>query len=147
MQQKRFEQKRFCLNVFECVFPLPHTYTAKNKNTLQHDPARDSRIEHARSRNTDHCLKTKHFLAHAPLTLMCLCQCNLQYIRVSCFRKKEKRSRFQQKHFSFLTEQNVFGFSTLQQNRACSKQKHWPLFEDKTFSCACDFNTQVSLSM
>ena len=58
-----------------------HTYTAKNKNPIQHDPARYSRIEHARSRNTDHCLKTKHFLAHAPLTLRCLCQCNLQYIR------------------------------------------------------------------
>ena len=70
----------FCLNVLECVFPMfnigvPHTYTAENKNTVQHDPAR------------------------------------------------------------------------YKQNRACSKQKHWPLFEDKTLSCACAFNTQVSLSM
>ena len=93
IEQKRFEQKRFCLNVFECVFPLfnievPHTYTSKNKNTVQHDPARYSRIEHARSRNSDHCLKTKHFLAHAPLTPRCLCQCNLQYIRPRSYRKQ-----------------------------------------------------------
>ena len=79
------QQKRFCLNVLERVFPLfnigvPHTYIAKNKNSVQHDPARYSTIEHTRSRNTDPCLKTKHFLAHATLTLRCLCQCNLQYI-------------------------------------------------------------------
>ena len=37
--------------------------------------------------------------------------------------------------------------SKLQQNRACSKQKHWPLFEDKTFSCACAFNTRVFVSV
>ena len=81
-----YSKNVFCLNMLECVFPLfnigvPHTYAAKKKNTIQHDPAHYSRIEHARSRNTDHCLKTKHFLVHAPLTLRCLCQCNLQYIR------------------------------------------------------------------